>query len=258
MTVRFSKREVLLVLLSLVIVGAFFTGLYFYTLKPLYDRVDGLSTTVANEQKLLAALRQQTAKGQGDLIDSVVELEKKVPVKPFVEQLILDLEKAEVVSGSFISSMSFNEDADIQTSQQSTPQANGQKAAPSNAGNAAAQPSSSQQNNAALALPNGLKKVTVQLTVQSPSYYHLERFLQTLEGLDRIVSVEALSFTGNPEMTSTETAVKPLTYSLTVSAFYHPGLADLEKKMPPFDAPPPSEKRNPLTELVPDASDNGP
>ncbi|MBB5324571.1 type IV pilus assembly protein PilO [Anoxybacillus tepidamans] len=259
MTVRFAKRQILLLLFSLILIGAFFAVLYLYKLKPLYSRIDELNATVSNEKKLLAALQAQASKQQTDVTDSIVELQKKVPVKPLVEQLILDLEKAEVVSNSFISSMAFNENAEINAPPQATNQTIGQGVeAQLNTNSQPVQPSSpQQQNNSSLALPDGLKKITVQLTVQSPSYYHLERFLQTLEGLDRIVSVEALSFTGNPELTSADATVKPLTYSLTVSAFYYPGLVNLQNKVPPLDVPPPSEKRNPLTELIPDEPKDG-
>jgi type IV pilus assembly protein PilO len=264
MTIRFSKRQLVFLFALLIIISAFFAVLYLYTLKPLYIRIDELSATVATEKQLLEATQAQVAKQQTDITESVVELQKKVPVKPLVEQLLLDLEKAEVVSDSFIQSMVFNEAAEMNTpsEQQGTENEPNQQATANNANTQATENESKpttteqtqqpqQQAQSSPALPSGLKKVSVQLTVQSPSYYHLERFLETLEGLTRIVSVEALSFTGNPELTSIDTEVKPLTYSLTVSAFYHPGLANLQDQVPPLDVPPPSEKRNPLTELIP-------
>ncbi|MBS2771588.1 type II secretion system protein M [Anoxybacillus rupiensis] len=252
MIVRFSKRQLLVSLLALVLVGTSVVLLYFYTLKPLYSRLEELRTTVENEKKLLATMQTQAEQQQADRTASVVELQKKVPVKPLVEQLILDLEKAEVLSDSLISSMSFNEEADV-NGQPSADSAQGQE----NGTRAYTEEQSAAQktDSAAPSLPQGLKKVTAQLTVQSPSYYHLERFLQTLEKLDRIVSVETLSFSGNPELTSIDTQTEPLTYSLTISAFYHPGLAKLQKQTPPLDVPSPSGKRNPLTELLPDDGD---
>jgi type IV pilus assembly protein PilO len=232
MTVRFSKQQVLILLLLLVLFVAVFAGLYFYLLYPRYQQVEQLTDTVISEKKILAAIKADAAKQRDGLPESIVALQKKIPVKPLTEQLLLDLEKAEVVSDSTIASMSFSE---------------GENAAAENnaSSNGASTPSSSS------ALPDGLKKVTVQLTVQSPSYYQLERFLQTLENLDRIVSIESLSFAGNPELTSVDTKVNPLTYSLTVSAFYYPKLADLQKLLPQLDVPPPSEKDNPLTEVIP-------
>jgi type IV pilus assembly protein PilO len=232
MTVRFSKQQVVILLLLLVVLGAVFAGLYFYMLYPRYQQIEQLTDTVTSEKKILAAIKADAAKQRDGLPESIVALQKKIPVKPLTEQLLLDLEKAEVVSDSTIASMSFSE---------------GENAAAENnaSSNGASSPSSSS------ALPDGLKKVTVQLTVQSPSYYQLERFLQTLENLDRIVSIESLSFAGNPELTSVDTKVNPLTYSLTVSAFYYPKLADLQKLLPQLDVPPPSEKDNPLTEVIP-------
>jgi type IV pilus assembly protein PilO len=232
MTVRFSKQQVLILLLLLVLFVAVFAGLYFYLLYPRYQQIEQLTDTVISEKKLLASIKADAAKQRDGLPESIVALQKKIPVKPLTEQLLLDLEKAEVVSDSTITSMNFSE---------------GENAAAENnaSSNGASTPSSSS------ALPDGLKKVTVQLTVQSPSYYQLERFLQTLENLDRIVSIESLSFAGNPELTSVGTKVNPLTYSLTVSAFYYPKLADLQKLLPQLDVPPPSEKDNPLTEVIP-------
>jgi type IV pilus assembly protein PilO len=232
MTVRFSKQQVVILLLLLVVLGAVFAGLYFYMLYPRYQQIEQLTDTVTSEKKILAAIKADAAKQRDELPESIVALQKKIPVKPMTEQLLLDLEKAEVVSGSTISNMSFSEGEKV--------------AAETNASSNGASSSSSSSP-----LPDGLKKVTVQLTVQSPSYYQMERFLQTLENLDRIVSIESLSFAGNPELTSVDTKVNPLAYSLTVSAFYYPKLADLQKLLPQLDVPPPSEKDNPLTEVIP-------
>lgn len=228
MTVRFSKRQLLVFVLMLTVLGATIIGLYFYLLYPRYQQMEELNRTVASEKKMLAATKAEIAKQQSGLPESVVELQKRVPVKPLTEQLLLDFKKAEVVSDSIISSMNFQEGENVTANPQEK----------------------SEQSPSAP--PDGLKKVTAQLTVQSPSYYQLERFLQTLENLDRIVSIESLSFTGNPELTSVDAEVNPLTYSVTVSAFYYPKLAKLQNMLPQIDVPPPSKKRNPLTEVVPE------
>ncbi|KPD01594.1 hypothetical protein LR69_00209 [Geobacillus sp. BCO2] len=66
------------------------------------------------------------------------------------------------------------------------------------------------------------------MTVQSPSYYQLERFLEVLEQSERVVAIEGLTVTGPPELTSTNDDVQPLTYSVTVRAFYAPKLEKME------------------------------
>ncbi|EZP76332.1 Pilus assembly protein PilO [Parageobacillus genomosp. 1] len=249
MTVRFSKRQAVILLLLFVVFGAIFAGLYFYLLYPRYQEIEQLTNIVKNEKKILAAIKADAAKQQEGLPESVVALQKKIPVRPLTEQLLLDLEKAEVVSNSLISSISFSEGENAEAEGEDTNATTGK--AETNAAEEETNAAPAKERSPATALPDGLKKVTVQLTVQSPTYYQLERFLQTLEDLDRIVSVEKLSFAGNPELTSVDTEVNPLTYSLTVSAFYYPKLAELQKLLPQLDVPPPSGKDNPLTEVIP-------
>lgn len=77
MIVRFSKRQLLVSLLALVLVGTSVVLLYFYTLKPLYSRLGELRTTVENEKKLLATMQTQAEQQQTDRTASVVELQKK-------------------------------------------------------------------------------------------------------------------------------------------------------------------------------------
>ena len=47
----------------------------------------------------------------------------------------------------------------------------------------------------------GLKKLTVSLSVESPTYEDLEKFIETLESLKRIVVVESINYTGGEEIT---------------------------------------------------------
>ena len=61
--------------------------------------------------------------------------------------------------------------------------------------------------------------------------------------------VESISYTGGQEITSLDQEVKPISYSLTISAFYMPSLADLAADLPKIDAPAPAGKDNPLSEF---------
>lgn len=95
-----------------------------------------------------------------------------------------------------------------------------------------------------------VSKLTVQLSIESAHYEDLEKFINTLEGLKRINVVEAINYTGNSEITSLDQENKSLTYTLTVSAYYLPGLPDLEKQLPKVDYPAPSNKENPLSQFA--------
>jgi type IV pilus assembly protein PilO len=99
------------------------------------------------------------------------------------------------------------------------------------------------------ALPNGVKKLTVQLSVESQGYGEFEKFIDALEGLKRIVIVEAIDYSAGSELTSLDQGNKPFSYNLTVSAFYMPGLTDLKGQLPKIEAPNPAEKQNPLSQF---------
>ncbi|WP_254866580.1 hypothetical protein [Geobacillus sp. LEMMY01] len=107
------------------------------------------------------------------------------------------------------------------------------------------------EGNRAVSPPSSIQSITAQLTVQSPSYYQLERFLEVLEQSERIVAIEGLTVTGPPELMSIADEVQPLTYSVTVRAFYAPKLEKWKQLSPVRDVPPPSGKDNPFAETAP-------
>jgi type IV pilus assembly protein PilO len=155
-----------------------------------------------------------------------------------VEQLILELEKAEVVSDSRIMNMTFG-DADFTASTTTLDEYVEANSSTNTEGTA-------EQQTEQAYLPEGLKKVTINLSVESENYEDLTTFLEELEGLTRITQIESVAFTGLPELTSIAQELTSLTYSVQLSAFYHPELADLIEDLPPISAPEPSNKTNPF------------
>ncbi len=224
----------------------------FLKLTPLKSDVLMKEQSLNTEQKLLEAVTQKKVDETTQVVEDTRELQKKVPVKPLLEQFILDLEKAEIVSKSVISSMSFTKDADVVLATE-TPadqaSTTGQETATPAAQTGEATQDAAAANGQSAAAPasNGLKKLSVSLSVQSPTYEDLERFIETLESLDRIVVVESISYTGGEEITSLDVELEKLEYSITVSAYYLPTLDDLIAELPKIDAPAPANKKNPLS-----------
>ncbi|PLS01305.1 pilus assembly protein PilO [Neobacillus cucumis] len=233
----------------------------FFSLSPLKADLSIKEQSLKSEKKLLQVAQKKSDTSKSESEDTV-ELQKKVPVEPLQEQFILDLEKAETVSNSEIKSMSFAKDADVTVA---TDQANPQ-AGTTNQTSTTTQTGSNQNTSNQTATnetgttqagtqqqsaspSSGLKKLTVQLQIESPTYKDLETFIGTLESLTRIVAVEAINYTGEQEVTSLETETQPLNYSLTVSAFYMPNLTDLKADLPKMDAPSPAGKDNPLSQF---------
>ncbi|AXM89622.1 pilus assembly protein PilO [Anoxybacillus ayderensis] len=205
-------RKGLIVMISLLLLTLLSFALYIYVYKPLDERREQLKTELQMEKKLLQTL--QSKPPSDDLRISLIELQKRVPVQPFVEQFLLDIEKAEVVSNSEVLSLTFQEGENVEGP------------------------------------PTPIQKLTVNISVRSPSYFALEQFIDVLERSKRIVSVDSLSFTGYEEWTTVMDEVPELSYSLTVSTFYAPELRQWIEQLPPLDLPQPSEKRNPFPSLT--------
>ena len=85
------------------------------------------------------------------------------------------------------------------------------------------------------------------MSVESPSYMELEKFITFLEQSERIVVVEAIDFSANDEIISTEQTDQLLTYQIKLSAFYMPTLSDLIDELPKLETPEPADKKNPFS-----------
>lgn len=232
MMIDLEKKHYILLSSCVLLIVLGIAGFYYLTYAPMEARAQHLHDEKKIEEQLIQVLEQQeeTANATGN---TTVELQRKIPVTPYLEQLILELEKAEVLSNSRIVSMTFGEGefipAGTTLEEYETIHEDEEETVQDEA-----------------YLPEGLKKVTVNLSVESDVYEDLTTFLSSLESLTRITQVESVSFTGLPEVTSTEQELESLTYSVTLSAFYHPELDDLVEDLPPLSVPEPSNRTNPF------------
>ncbi|MDN3018513.1 hypothetical protein PH210_20220 [Paenibacillus sp. BSR1-1] len=265
---RLSKLDKIIVGGGSLLIILVFVYAQFLSLTPLKSDLALKQQELQTDKKLLDMMSKKKTDFQKTDPENTSELQKQLPVMPLQEQVLLDLEKAETVSNSQIKTMSFTKDADVTppaaeaaTANSGTSQGASQNQTATNKGTqnqdaqnqtTTAQGTGNQaatQQQAAATVPNGLKKITVQLQVESQTYTDLEKFIETLESLPRIVVVEAINYTGEEEVTSLSQEKKPITYSLTVSAFYMPTLTDLAAQLPKIDAPAPAGKDNPLTQF---------
>ncbi|WP_059171286.1 hypothetical protein [Bacillus sp. FJAT-27445] len=238
----------------------FSAGAYFFTIQPLKADLEAKEASLKTEEQLLSIIQGRDEEAKEFTANSSTQMQYQIPVKPLVEQMILDFEKAEVVSRSKILSMSFAKDSDVaaleeEAAAEETISENGESSenAQTDEGQldeTAAPPKS------VIKVPEGVKKVTVQLSVESPSYAELEKFIKTLESMKRITVVESIDYTGGAELTSLQEKDEPIKFSITVSAFYMPELKDLVQQLPDIGAPEPARKRDPLTTFGEEVSEN--
>lgn len=269
MKLFFSTKEKVLFVSVVVVLILYLALLQFYFLSPLKSDLQSKQQMLSSEQKVLETMQKKS--GNDETADAnTTELQKEVPVKPLQDQFILDLQQAEAVSNSLIKSMSFTEGGQATTASTQPAAASTTTSGQTNNGTtgqstATGSTTTSQQQTAATASsttvqPNtntaktagapAVSKLTVQLSIQSQRYQDLEKFINTLEGLKRITVVEAINYTGNKEITSLTQDNKPLDYTLTISAYYLPGLTDLDKQLPKVNYPEPANKDNPLSQFA--------
>ncbi|MGG3469257.1 hypothetical protein ABES02_17490 [Neobacillus pocheonensis] len=260
---RLSKIDKIIVGAGSLLVVLVFVYAQFISLSPLKSDLALKQQELNTEKKLLEISSKKNLESQKSDPEDTSELQKEVPVSPLQEQFLLDLEKAETVANSQIKSMSFSKDADVtpaasqNTADNSgTAQGTAQNQSTANQGtqnqtgtNQGTANQATAQQQTVPATPEGLKKLTVQLSVESQTYTDFEKFIATLESLKRIVAVEAINYSGGEEVTSLDQESKPLTYTLTVSAFYMPTLTDLAAQLPKIDAPAPAGKDTPLSQF---------
>jgi type IV pilus assembly protein PilO len=252
MNLTLEKKELMILLSAVVLVVLILLGGYYLYLNPKKAEVSNKEAQLQTEEQLLAAIQTKVAGISAPSAESVAELQKKVPVKQQLEQLILDLNKAEVVSESFVSSMSFSEGAVAPRVEENAeapaegeqPPAEGEAA--SEAAAATEETTEGEQQPQPVLLPEGIKKLNVSIAVKSPGYKELMKFLEALESLNRRVVIESVAFSGDSELTSLDTEKEEMSYSLTLAAFYMPELEDLQDKLPELEVPAPGNKVNPF------------
>ncbi|MCL6572085.1 MAG: type II secretion system protein M [Bacillus sp. (in: Bacteria)] len=249
MKLHFSKRDKFIVGFGALLLVLLVIYAQFFILSPLKTAKEIKQQSLKTEQKLLEIVSQNNGDITGNNTEDTSLLQKQVPVQPLQEQFILDLEKAENVSNSRISSMGFSKDGEVAVvGEPATPEASNTEQTKTPDTNAAEAQTTDNQP-AAPVTPTGMKKLTVSLSVESPTYKELEKFIETLEALTRIVVVESINYSGGPEITSLDQENLPLSYSLTISAYYMPELADLQPQLPKIDTPLPANKENPLSQF---------
>ncbi|QOR65697.1 pilus assembly protein PilO [Cytobacillus suaedae] len=241
MAKQFTKKQLLIITMSSLLILLLCVFLYYLLIKPLETERGQLENELKTEKLLLEVIQTRVNQMQNQTFESTIELQKRVPVKPVLDQFLLDLEKAEVVSNSFISNMSFGE---VVVTPQNTLEEysdmNDNEEETTDEKNEEAQKQENTQ------FPPGLEKITVNLSVVAPDYFALEEFITTLESQTRITQIENLVFAGTEEITSIEQEISPVPFTLTVSTFYLPSLTDLVDDLPIIETPLPSNKKNPF------------
>jgi type IV pilus assembly protein PilO len=245
MNVQFDKKEWFLIGSSTVLVLFLIFGAVWFFYLPVKYQKESVQMEIQTETQLMKALDSKIGSIKQDSFENSSSLQQKVPVKPMTQQLLIDLQKAEIVSDSLITSIEFTEGAlALPVTGETTGTSIDEPAESTNDETTANNPDAP-----VVSLPQGLQKLTATMSVEAKSYFEIEEFIKKLEELHRIVEVEQISFSGPPEIQQYQDEVDNIQLNIVVSAFYLPGLVELEKELPKLDAPLPSNKKNPFQQF---------
>jgi type IV pilus assembly protein PilO len=207
MIMRISRKLIIIVLLIVVILSASTFGAYAMLIRPILKEQDEAMQTLEVEKQVLQELQVQTKQVNNRPMESSTSLQRKVPVKPLLEQLVLLVERAEVVSNSSVKNIKVTED--------------GQEEGVENS-----------------------KKTLLEVKVKYETYEKMQKFIEVLQSQERIVHIDTIDFVWNIEEKEEEQT--ETTYTVTMAAFHARDLEGLEDGIPKVDIPKSSEKKNPL------------
>jgi type IV pilus assembly protein PilO len=248
------EKKQIMILISLVFLSILlYIGAYFLYISPMKDSLALKESQLKAEQQLSKTLETRLSSASSSDFNSTMELQKTLPVDPMTEQLVLDLEKAEVVSNSYITAMEFSTDGQVVDREQSLSNEQGTTESDNSVQGTE---TVSDVDIQTIQMPDGVSKTSVMVTVESASYFELEKFIATLEELQRIVMVESISFSGPEEIRSLSDDDKKIIMNLTINAFYLSGFDDLKGNNPKIETPAPANKRNPFPTFGDYSEDN--
>jgi type IV pilus assembly protein PilO len=233
---QLKKTQILLVLIPLVVMLG--NTFFFSVLGGAKDNLQFVQGQLQQEKTLLAVIQQRLLEEQDTIHANTIELQKRLPSQPIVDQLLVNLENAEKASRGQILSLSFNEasleDMNLPEVEEAEVEAEAEAV--------------EQVEVVQIQLPEGMNRLLVNVNFRASNYESLVNFLSQIETLDRISKIDQISFSKNQESADSENNTNPneLDVNITLSTFYVEGLDGLIEDLPKINYPPPSNKKNPL------------
>lgn len=241
-----SKNSTPLLLSVLVLVLLF--ALFYYIVKPKMDEASALASNVDTLESEVSSLQEQIALAQAEQekeISNEFAIRKLLPDNREIDELLLNFEEIEFVTGTRINSIAFNEyDTLVSGSTLKDPnhkeEAEGEIAdsAESNEGqnepeendtenNAA----SSNEDNSEVAppvttiatetLPQNLRLLTYSIDIEAPDAEKLLLFIKEVERLERVMHVDMISYSlPGEEDEDTAEELETVSITLQVTTFY--------------------------------------
>ncbi|MRG87498.1 hypothetical protein [Salinibacillus xinjiangensis] len=182
---------------------------YFIMVRPLQQELERVEGSLSTEKLVLKKLQERINENEDmDITAESIALQRQLPLIPNHEQIFVELNEAEDISDSVITNYTISDPI------------------------AAAFPDQEED-------VEGLQSFTYDISVEAQTYEDMLTFIEYLEGNERILSIDFVSFSEPDEENI-------LTYEMTLTAFYTENFDGLRDIQPSIDIPKPANKTNPL------------
>lgn len=248
MNIEYSKIQKVLIIVTVLLLAGFI-AYYFLILQPLKEEIADKEAERDFEEEILLSLQ-----GSADAVQEYEEHEvqsmlRRLPVTPWLDHWILNLEKAELISNSHITRFEFSkelvsEDAlrlpedPENTGEPDADESNGEAEETAfdeeSAGTEAEEESAAvpeTEVNETEEMPSTLvlgeeeiNHITANLTLEADTYEELFEFLDEIEQLERYTEINALSFSTPSEVAllidEDNSEPEILTFNVNLSTYY--------------------------------------
>lgn len=229
-------------ILIVILVGVLLFAIYYYVLLPKQDEADMMEISVNSLRGEISTLNEQITsikEAQSNRSSNEFSLRKKLPDNREIDELLLNIEEIEYVSGSRIQSINFNNyDTLVSASSLTDPHAvteteenaEGQTEASEEQTTETATTSEAEESVtttpvstiAVESLPPNLKLITFNVDVESPNHDKLKRFIKEIERLERVMHIDTVGYNlPGEENTFAEDASDIVAATIQVTTFYY-------------------------------------
>lgn len=238
---KLSNNRSSIILVAIIIFLLLF-ALYYYVVLPKQQERDRLEQSVNAVQAEVTALQENInllVNEQQYEETNMYAMRQKLPMNRMMQQLLLDIEEIEYVSDSKVLAISFNNyDSLVNASNLQDPNVV-QPATEAAVAGEVAQGDESIENIeepadvtetvpvssvARETLPQELKMVTFNMNIEAPDRENIEDFVKELEGLERAMRIDSISYRLMGESDQLEEQLYDLTTAVVqVTTFFYEG-----------------------------------
>jgi len=208
------QKEIFLIVIASIFLIVLSSYSYFIVFSPIKTVNNQQKLTADIEREILFALRKEVTTKEKSVSTSTLGAQRKVPVKPLEDAVLLQVSEAETKSGTIVRNISFTKNEfEILTP-------------PENVEN--------------------VSQVLTMVELEVNTYPELINFITEIERMERVFIIDSINFAGPEEVVEADVEKEPLILTVSFTAFYRGDLVNLMDEAPKVSAPSGSKKSDPF------------